>query len=105
VTERQPRLPPRRPVPQRTCVACRVVRAKRDLIRVVRTPDGMVVIDPTGKKSGRGAYLCRRQGCWELGLKRGVLERALKGPVPPESRPELETLAAGLPVEVPLAPS
>jgi predicted RNA-binding protein YlxR (DUF448 family) len=95
----QPRL--RRKVPQRTCIACRSVRAKRDLVRVVRTVDGAVMVDATGKKSGRGAYLCRQRGCWEIGLKRGVLERALKQPVPAESRPSLEVFAAALPEQLP----
>ena len=100
--ERRAQALPHRRVPQRTCVACRQVRAKRDLIRVVRTPDGLVTIDPIGKKSGRGAYLCRTRPCWELGLKRGVLERALKQALPPESRPELEVFAAGLPANLPM---
>jgi len=67
-----------RHVPQRTCVACRQTDAKRQLVRVVRAPDGSVTIDPSGKKSGRGAYLCDQVTCWQAGLKRGVLPRALK---------------------------
>lgn len=90
--------PPRpRKVPQRTCVACRTVRPKRDLVRVVRLLDGTVVVDPTGKKSGRGAYLCRQRPCWDLALQRGALERALKQAIPAESRASLVTYAAGLP--------
>ena len=64
-------------VPQRTCVACREVKAKRELIRLVRTPDGNIEIDSNGKKAGRGTYLCRTRGCWEKGLKRNQLEQAL----------------------------
>lgn len=86
-----------RKVPQRSCVACRSVRAKRDLIRIVRLVDGSVIVDETGKKSGRGAYLCRQRGCWELGLQRGALERALKQPIPPEARSSLAEYAASLP--------
>ena len=67
-----------RHIPERTCVACRETNAKRELVRVVRAPDGSVTIDPSGKKSGRGAYLCNRAPCWQAGLKRGVLPRALK---------------------------
>jgi predicted RNA-binding protein YlxR (DUF448 family) len=67
-----------RHVPQRTCVACRSTNAKRELVRVVRAPDGSVTIDVSGKRSGRGAYLCSAPECWESGLKRGVLTRALK---------------------------
>ena len=55
----------RKHVPQRTCVVCRQVKPKRELIRVVRTPEGRVVVDETGKASGRGAYLCRKRVCWE----------------------------------------
>jgi len=64
--------------PQRTCVACRTVRDKRELVRLVRVNDGFVEVDDSGKKSGRGAYLCRGQGCWQEGLKGGRLERALR---------------------------
>ena len=67
-----------RHIPERTCIACRETSAKRQLIRLVRVPDGSVTIDPSGKKSGRGAYLCNRATCWQAGLKRGVLPRALK---------------------------
>lgn len=67
-----------RHVPQRTCVACRQTGDKRGLVRIVRTPDGEVAVDPTGKRSGRGAYLCHTPDCWTAALKRGVLPRALK---------------------------
>ena len=63
-------------IPQRTCVGCRQVLAKRSLIRIVRTPEG-VKIDPTGKLDGRGAYLHEIRSCWEAGLK-GALAHALK---------------------------
>ncbi len=52
-------------VPQRTCVACRQMKSKRELIRVVRAPDGNVFVDESGKANGRGAYLCRDLACWE----------------------------------------
>jgi len=73
-----------RHVPQRTCVACRQTNAKRQLVRVVRAPDGSVTIDPSGKRSGRGAYLCDALECWQAGLKRGALTRALKIETIPE---------------------
>ena len=79
-----------RHIPQRTCVACRQTNAKRQLVRVVRTPDGSVTIDPSGKRSGRGAYLCETAACWQAGLKRGVLSRALKIESIPEDN--LDTL-------------
>ena len=63
-------------IPQRTCVGCRQVLAKRTLVRVVRTPDG-IRVDPSGKMAGRGAYLHNQRSCWEHGLK-GALAHALK---------------------------
>ena len=62
-------------VPQRTCVGCRKVNSKWSLIRIVRTPEG-VVIDSTGKLAGRGAYLHSQKSCWEAALK-GKLAKAL----------------------------
>jgi predicted RNA-binding protein YlxR (DUF448 family) len=69
---------PARHVPRRTCIACRVVEGKRALLRLVRSPDGTVSLDRTGKRSGRGAYLCATRECWEVALRRGMLERALR---------------------------
>ncbi len=87
--------PPRgarpRHIPIRTCVACRGTNAKRELVRVVRSPDGSVTIDPSGKRSGRGAYLCAARQCWDSGLKRGVLSRALKIESIPEENLHLLT--------------
>lgn len=82
-------------VPQRTCVACRQVKNKRDLIRVVKTPDDIIVIDETGKLQGRGAYLCRQHSCWQNGLKQGSIGRALKISIDAETVKFLETYAAG----------
>jgi uncharacterized protein len=65
-------------VPQRTCVGCRVVNAKRQLVRLVRTAAGQVVVDPTGKAAGRGAYLHDRRSCWVKALDRRALDQALK---------------------------
>jgi len=65
-------------VPQRTCVVCRTVHDKRELVRLVRTPEGLLVVDKTGKQNGRGAYLCRQRSCWEAALKGRQLARALK---------------------------
>jgi predicted RNA-binding protein YlxR (DUF448 family) len=66
----------RRHVPQRTCVGCRQVLAKRDLTRVVRGQEG-VVIDPSGKAPGRGAYVHELRSCWDSALK-GSLSKALR---------------------------
>ena len=84
-------------VPQRTCVGCRTVLAKRTLTRVVRQPDG-VFIDPSGKMNGRGAYIHDRRSCWERGLK-GALANALKVSLTTEDRQRLENYMASLPEE------
>lgn len=68
-------------VPLRKCVACQEMMSKKELIRIVRTPDEEVLIDLTGKKSGRGAYLCGKAACFILAKKSKALDRALKQPV------------------------
>ena len=65
-------------IPIRTCVVCREKEAKRQFVRIVRTPDGMIEVDSTGKKNGRGAYLCTRFACWERALSGSLLDRALR---------------------------
>ncbi len=65
-------------IPTRTCVACGRAASKRDLVRVVRTPEGDVLVDTAGKLSGRGAYLCHEPACLRLGVEKGRLSRALK---------------------------
>jgi uncharacterized protein len=82
-------------IPQRTCIGCRTVLAKRGLVRVVRTPDG-VLVDPSGKVSGRGAYLHSQRTCWERGLK-GALANALKTSLSAEDRQRLEEFMSTLP--------
>ncbi len=93
----------RRPkhVPQRTCIGCRTTSAKREFVRIVRTPDGRVEVDPTGKKPGRGAYLCRQRSCWEVALKRDLVSRALKVSLQPEDREALAMFGAALPETAP----
>src|SRR5262245_8629067 len=83
-------------IPQRTCVGCRTVLAKRTLIRVVRRPDEGVVVDPSGKLAGRGAYLHNRKSCWERGLK-GGLANALKTTLTNEDRQRLDEFMSSLP--------
>ena len=78
--------------PQRTCIGCREVKHKRELIRVVRTPEGKVIVDPTGKANGRGAYLCKEENCWQQSLHRGQLARALKLTLSQEEIAMLESL-------------
>jgi len=83
-------------VPQRTCVACRQVDDKRGLVRLVRTAAGAVEVDPTGKKAGRGAYLCPLAECWETGITGGKLEHALKVTLTRERKEELMRLGRDL---------
>ncbi len=86
----------RKHVPQRTCIGCRQPRAKRELIRLVRTPEGQLVVDETGKQNGRGAYLCRQRSCWESALKGNQIRRALKIDVGDSEKQMLQDFMARL---------
>ncbi len=68
----------RKHVPLRTCIICKQKRQKRDLIRIVRTPEGGIELDSRGKLSGRGAYCCPNRTCWEAALEPGRLGKVLK---------------------------
>lgn len=87
----------RRHVPHRTCVACRATRPKRDLVRIVRTPEGEVLVDPRGKAPGRGAYLCRQRSCWTTALAQRRLEKALRSSLAPDSIATLQAYGESLP--------
>ena len=89
----------RKHIPQRTCIACRQVKDKRELVRVVRTPERLVEVDETGKKSGRGAYLCRSAPCWRKALEKDALNRALKMSLTVEQKDELRKFIKSLPEE------
>ncbi|MBK7893760.1 MAG: YlxR family protein [Candidatus Promineifilaceae bacterium] len=92
---------PTRPkhVPQRSCFVCRQKRDKRQLTRLVRTPEGPVVVDPTGKQNGRGAYLCADPVCWDKVLANGrLLNQALKTEL---SADDLATIATHRPAKAP----
>jgi len=93
--------PTKRPkhTPLRTCVACHETKPKRELLRVVRTPDGHVLLDATSKKAGRGAYLCARLSCWELAVKKKRLEQEFEITLSDEDRAGLEAFIATLPKE------
>ncbi len=65
-------------IPMRMCVGCREMKEKRGLIRIVRTPEGEAVLDPTGKRSGRGAYVCRNAECLRRSIRQKQLERQLE---------------------------
>jgi predicted RNA-binding protein YlxR (DUF448 family) len=90
-------------VPLRTCISCRETKSKRELLRVVRTPDGHVLIDATGKKSGRGAYLCARRSCWENAIKKHRLEQEFEVALSADDRTELDAYIATLPKDEPVA--
>ena len=77
-------------IPSRQCVGCRESRIKRDLIRVIRTPEGRVALDETGRMNGRGAYLCRRVECLRKARRSKGLERSLKVTIPDEIYDRLE---------------
>ena len=76
-------------IPQRTCVACRKVKAKQELVRLVRVSENYVEVDTSGKKAGRGAYLCRLPECWETGLRSSRLEYTLKTTITQDNREHL----------------
>jgi len=78
-------------------VACRKLRPKRELIRLVRTSDGSVEVDAGGKKAGRGAYLCRARECWEIGLKGSRLEHTLRTSLAQDNRERLIRYGKDLP--------
>ena len=65
-------------VPQRMCVSCRRLFDKRDLLRIVRTPEGDVTFDPTGKAAGRGAYLCQDPDCFKKAVKAKLINKLFK---------------------------
>jgi predicted RNA-binding protein YlxR (DUF448 family) len=88
-------MPRARTEPERTCVACRVKGGKRELIRVVRRPDGRVHPDPSGKAPGRGAYLHRDPACREAAVRRGGLARALRTDISPEEAGNLLMIIEG----------
>jgi predicted RNA-binding protein YlxR (DUF448 family) len=73
-------------IPMRTCIVCHDRKDKRQLVRIVRTNDSGVLVDPTGKRNGRGAYLCDNPQCWDHALKSKVLDRALKTELSAEER-------------------
>lgn len=86
----------------RTCVACRHERPKRELVRIVHSLSGAVVVDAKGKQAGRGAYLCRARSCWELAFKKQALEHALQTTISPDDRAALAEFARSLP-EIPVS--
>ncbi len=82
-------------IPMRQCVGCREERSKYDLIRIVRTPEGEMIIDRTGKQNGRGAYICKCAECFEKAVRNKGIERALKQTLGPDELKKLSDLING----------
>jgi len=76
-------------IPQRTCIGCKCKKPKKEMIRIVRTPDRKIIIDETGKKSGRGAYLCGDVKCLDIAFKENSLNKSLKQDIPLQILDEL----------------
>lgn len=77
-------------IPMRQCVGCREMKPKRELIRVIRTSEDEIFVDATGKKNGRGAYVCPNRECFDKAMKNKGLERSLKITVPQEIYADFE---------------
>lgn len=77
-------------VPMRQCVGCGEMKSKKELIRVIKTPEGEIVLDATGRKNGRGAYICASMECLKTAMKRKGLERSLKVSIPTDVYDSLE---------------
>ena len=75
-------------IPQRQCVGCRMMKNKKELIRILKTDEG-IIIDDTGKKNGRGAYICKTAGCLAKAIKNKGIDRSLKMKIPENVYDEL----------------
>jgi len=76
-------------IPVRTCIGCKCKKPKKEMIRIIRTPDGKIEIDKTGKKSGRGAYLCDNVKCLDVAFRENSLNKSLKQDIPLPTLDEL----------------
>lgn len=77
-------------VPLRQCTGCGDMKSKKEMLRVIKTPDGDIILDETGKKNGRGAYICKNSSCLEKARKNKGIERSLKIPIRAEVYEQLE---------------
>ena len=77
-------------IPSRQCVGCNEMKNKKELLRVIKTPEGEIVLDTTGKKNGRGAYICQSVACLQKAKRSKALERSLKTSIPAQIYDELE---------------
>jgi uncharacterized protein len=87
---------PAKHLPQRTCIACRKTGNKREFVRLVCISEGEVEVDLTGRKTGRGSYLCLNRKCWELALSTGRIEHALRTKLSAVNKEKLVNYAKGL---------
>ncbi|MDO4617754.1 MAG: YlxR family protein [Lachnospiraceae bacterium] len=85
-----------RKIPMRKCVGCSEKKEKKELIRVLRTPEGEILLDATGRQNGRGAYLCRNTECFRKAVRSRGLERSLGISIPEELTETLEKEISGL---------
>lgn len=88
-----------RKLPQRLCVGCRQMKNKKELVRIVRTPEGGIEIDRTGKRAGRGAYICPDQECLDQAVKGKRLQKALEKEIPVEVLDRVRQEVSKLPPE------
>lgn len=79
-----------RKIPMRMCIGCQQMKTKKELLRLVRTPEGAVELDPSGKRNGRGAYLCRQVECLRTAAKAHRLQKTFGIELPPELLTQLE---------------
>lgn len=77
-------------IPLRTCIGCNLTKQKKELLRIVKTPEGEIKVDQTGKLNGRGAYLCHNKDCFSQAMKKGKIEHSLKLTLSLEKEKELE---------------
>lgn len=77
-------------IPVRKCVGCQEMKSKKEMIRVIKTPENEFMLDATGKKNGRGAYVCPKEACLKLAIKSKGLERSFKQAIPAEVYESLE---------------
>ena len=76
-------------IPLRTCIGCKCKKPKKEMIRIIKTPDGKIEIDRTGKKSGRGAYICGNDKCLDTAFRENSLKKSLKQDIPLKTLDEL----------------
>ena len=88
-----------RKIPMRQCVGCREMKSKKEMMRVLKTSEDTFELDATGKKNGRGAYLCFSKECFEKAVKNKGLERSFKQAIPKEVYEKLEKEMNALEIE------